>query len=264
MTLKLTEIHIYPVKSLSGISLPVSHAGMRGLTHDRRFLLVDDDGQFMTQRIFPFMATFLTNLSDNGFMVSRNGESIYIPFDLSPAGKLTIGIWDDRLNALLAPPIFSEWFSTHLGHSCQLVFMDETVKRPVAEKYGINHEEVSFADAFPYLIIGEQSLFDLNGRLEIPIPMNRFRPNLVFSGGSPFVEDSFTRFSIGDAVFRAVKPCERCIVTTTDQHTGIRGKEPLATLSTYRKSNNKVMFGQNLICLKEGSIRTGDVLNLLG
>lgn len=264
MNLKLTGISIYPVKSLQGMSLSASHAGIRGLLHDRRYMLVDAGGQFMTQRQYPMMAAFETSLSDNGFRVTHHGESITIPFDNAPEGKQPVCIWDDRLNALLAPSLFSEWFSTHLGHSCKLVFMDESVKRPVPEKYRVNREEVSFADAFPYLITGELSLHDLNGRLDIPVPMNRFRPNLVFSGGAPFIEDSFTQFRIGGAVFKAVKPCARCIVTTTDQHTGSRGKEPLATLSTYRKSDNNVMFGQNLICLQEGELRIGDGLTFPG
>jgi uncharacterized protein len=264
MDLKLTEIYIYPVKSLRGISLPASNAGIRGLMHDRRFLLVDEDGVFLTQRIFPEMATFAVDLSDAGFIVSKADDQIHIPFEPPPAGEKTINIWKDHLKALLAPEYFSEWFSMHLGHSCKLVFMDDSVKRPVPEEYKVNNEEVSFADAFPYLIIGASSLDDLNGRLEAAIPMNRFRPNLVFSGGIPFIEDSFGRFGIGDAVFKAVKPCARCIVTTTDQHTGRREKEPLATLSTYRKSENKVLFGQNLLCLREGVIRTGDRLVLPG
>ncbi|MBR9997800.1 MAG: MOSC domain-containing protein [Cyclobacteriaceae bacterium] len=258
--MKLTDIIIYPVKSLRGISLTRGFAGIRGLMHDRRYLLVDDAGHFITQRKHPSMATFDVLPEENGFSVSQGGQMIHIPYEISPVGKMDIDIWDDQLTALIAPENFSEWFSDHLGYSCHLVYMNDTIKRPVAEKYRVKNANVSFADALPYLLTGESSLHDLNSRLEVPVPMNRFRPNLVFSGGEAFSEDSFIRITIGDAIFRAVKPCARCIVTTTDQQTGDRGKEPLSTLATYRKNENKVLFGQNLICLQEGNVYLGDKL----
>ena len=256
----LTGITIYPLKSMRGIALKTAEAGIRGFQHDRRFLLVDDDGRYMTQRIYPQMATFDVNLSESGFSVSRNGTSIDVPFDLLPSGSKMIDILDDRLMARLAPPYFGKWFSSQLGMDCHLVFMDASVQRAVPEKYRINNEEVSFADAFPYLIIGEMSLHALNSRLKLPLPMNRFRPNLVFSGGEPFSEDNFDHFRIGDALFKAVKPCIRCVVTTTDQLTGHREKEPLSTLATFRNIDNKILFGQNLICLQPGRVRVGDPL----
>lgn len=259
---KLTEIIIYPVKSMKGISLSSGNASIKGFQYDRQWMLVDDDGHFITQRSFPALATLEVLQDKQGWLISHNQNQIQIPFELSTTEKKEVDIWDSHLLVSLAPKHYGEWFSDHLNCPCHLVFMDEKVYRPVASKYQINNAQVSFADALPYLLIGKASLDDLNSRLTVRIPMNRFRPNLVFSGGDPFYEDTFNRVKIGEAIFKAVKPCARCIVTTTDQRSGKRGKEPLLTLSKYRKKDNKVLFGQNLVCLKEGLVRIGDELSL--
>ncbi len=259
---KLTGILIYPVKSLKGISLSFGNAGLKGFQHDRRWMLVDDAGHFITQRSFPALATLEIAEDQNGWLISHDQGQIRIPLELSTTEKKKIDIWETDLLVSLAPKFYGEWFSDHLKFSCHLVFMDEKVNRPVEARYQINHEQVSFADAFPYLLIGEASLADLNAKLTHPVTMDRFRPNLVFSGGNPFSEDTFDQIQIGEALFKAVKPCARCVVTTTDQQTGERGPEPLLTLSKYRKKDHKVLFGQNLICLKTGKVRIGDKLSL--
>lgn len=260
VTRKLTDIIIYPVKSLRGISVDSAYAGMKGLKYDRTWMLVDDAGHFITQRTLPVLATLEVRRDPEGWIIQHGQEQLKVPYSLSDARKKNVDIWEDLLEVSLAPDYYSEWFSDYLKIKCHLVHMDENVKRPVDERYMINNETVSFADAFPYLMIGESSLRDLNKRLANPVPMNRFRPNLVFSGGDPFEEDTFDRIGTGKAVFRAVKPCARCVVTTTDQESGARGSEPLLTLSKYRKKDNHVLFGQNLICLKEGEIKKGDLL----
>lgn len=262
VTRKLTDIIIYPVKSLRGISLDSAHAGMKGFEYDRRWMLVDEEGHFLTQRTLPVLATLEIKNDKEGWIIQHKQEHLKVPFDLSDVPKLNAEIWGDLLEVSLAPDYFGEWFSDHLKIKCHLVYMGENLKRMVDERYRTNKEMVSFADAFPYLLIGESSLHDLNSKLVNPVPMNRFRPNLVFSGGEPFSEDSFDRIETGEAVFRAVKPCTRCVVTTTDQLSGIRGSEPLLTLSKYRKKGNHVFFGQNLVCLKEGKVKIGDTLHL--
>src|SRR5690606_28095292 len=131
------------------------------------------------------------------------------------------------------------------------------IERPVDKKYAVNQETVSFADAMPYLIIGQRSLDDLNDKLQEPLPMNRFRPNLVFSGGEAFAEDSWERVRIGECTFKVTKPCARCVLTTVDQETGNTGKEPLKTLATYRSVDKKVLFGQNMIALTTGTVKIG-------
>lgn len=262
VTRKLTDIIIYPVKSLRGISLDAAYAETKGLQYDRTWMLVDENGHFITQRTFPVLATLEVKQDLEGWIIQHKQEKLKIPLSLSDAPRKKVDIREDHLEVSLAPGYYGEWFSDQIKTKCHLVYMDENVKRPVDERYMINKETVSFADAFPYLLIGEPSLNDLNKRLLNPVPMNRFRPNLVFSGGNPFDEDTFDRIVTGEAVFRAVKPCARCVVTTTDQGSGQRGPEPLLTLSKYRKKDNHVLFGQNLICLKEGEIKKGDLLFL--
>ena len=139
---------------------------------------------------------------------------------------------------------------------------DESFRR-VSPKYSSNNEIVSFADAYPFLIIGQQSLNDLNSRLEEKVPMNRFRPNFVFDGGEPFDEDKWKKFKIGDIIFEAVKPCSRCVTTTINQETGEMKQEPLKTLSQYRTKDNNVYFGQNLIHNKAGKVAVGDSIEIL-
>ncbi len=151
------------------------------------------------------------------------------------------------------------WFSRLLELNCRLVFMPPDVHRPVDSKYAHAQEPVSFADSYPYLLIGQESLRNLNMRLTEPVPMNRFRPNLVFSGGEAFSEDTWQKFRIGNQSFEAVKPCARCVLTTIDQQTAEKGPEPLRTLATYRLKNNKVLFGQNVLPRSDARyIQVGD------
>jgi uncharacterized protein YcbX len=159
-------------------------------------------------------------------------------------------------------PRFDEWFSTCLQRPCQLTFFPEEQPRSVSERFQINNEQVSLADGFPFLLVGEASLADLNSKLVHPVPMNRFRPNMVFSGGLPFEEDEWKEFRIGNNRFVGVKPCGRCLVTTVDQMSGEKGTEPLSTLATYRKRGGSVYFGQNLIALDHGKISEGDSITL--
>jgi uncharacterized protein YcbX len=145
----------------------------------------------------------------------------------------------------------------------RLVFMSESTARKADPRYALQGENVSFADGFPYLLISRASLEDLNQRLPLAIEMNRFRPNFVVSGAAPFEEDSWKSIQIGDLRFTAVKPCSRCILTTIDPETGEKGAEPLKTLSSYRRINNKVLFGQNLVAAQTGTLREGDKIIVL-
>jgi hypothetical protein len=183
-----------------------------------------------------------------------------IPFNPISKKSRKITIWEDQLSAPEAEDQYNTWFSDQLNLKCRLILMDGNTIRHIKNKYAVNNEYVSYADGFPYLIIGTGSLEDLNNKLETPVPMDRFRPNLVISTDVPFAEDEMNIFQIGEAVFKRVKPCSRCVITTIDQLTGERSKEPLKTLSEYRKVDKKVFFGQNLICLKEGLVKTGDIL----
>jgi uncharacterized protein YcbX len=260
MKFRLEEINIYPIKSLGKISLKESTALIRGFRFDRRMMLTDGEGQFLSQRRIPEMATFKLSLNDEGFIVQHNNENIHIPFNLKAETFRKVTVWGDQIIAPEAEKEYSRWFSDHLNQECYLVFMDDDSKRPVDHDYAVYNEQVSYADGFPYLIIGTGSLEDLNQKLEIPVPMDRFRPNIVLSTDVPFVEDDLETFQMGEAIFKRVKPCSRCMITTIDQSTGIRSKEPLKTLSAFRNEDQKVLFGQNLICLKEGLVKTKDIL----
>jgi hypothetical protein len=167
-------------------------------------------------------------------------------------------VWDDEVIVLEVSHQASEWFSKQLGFGCKLVQFPEINPRPVDERYHINHEHVSLADGYPLLIIGQNSLNDLNSRLQSPVPMNRFRPNLVFTGGKPYEEDEWRNFSVGKNKFVGVKPCSRCVLTTINQQTGEQGKEPLATLAAYHKKENKIYFGQNVLAIDYDEIQEGD------
>jgi uncharacterized protein YcbX len=184
------------------------------------------------------------------------------PLDPAPAVATTVTVWDDTCNATWLGEKASSWFSDFLDCACSLVHMDANTIRPANPALAPPESRVSFADGFPFLLISEESLADLNRRLAEPLPMNRFRPNLVVAGGEPYAEDHWTRLQIGGIELRVVKPCGRCLVTTTNQTTGERGKEPLRTLATYRKVGQDVMFGQNVVHQGPGHLRIGDTVFL--
>jgi len=261
----LSEINIYPIKSLSGISLQSSEVEDRGLKYDRRWVLVDDTNTFFTQRDFPEMALIRVVIENDGLLLKqkqKNIEPLKIPFTFDHSIKDKVVIWDDTVEGEFYDKPIDEWFSDILGIKCHLVKMPESTKRIVDETYAKN-KTVSFADAYPFMIIGQASLDDLNSRMETPLPMNRFRTNFVFTGGKPFEEDHWKKFKIGEVKFEAVKPCARCVITTTNQETAERLPEPLLTLSKFRKVENKVMFGMNLVCHSTGNIKVGQKIEVL-
>jgi uncharacterized protein YcbX len=211
------------------------------------------------------LALLKLSFTENGFNVlnTKNSSHTIIPFESDSKKNVTITIWDDVCNAVQVNQDLDNWFSNALDKKVSLVYMPDDEKR-IVEKTYINEDHiVSFADAYPFLIIGKSSLDDLNTRLVNPIPMNRFRPNLVFTGGNAYEEDNWKDFKIGNAEFKAVKPCARCVITTTDQKTAERSAEPLKTLSNYRKVNNKIMFGMNVVCNKTGVVSVNQTIELL-
>lgn len=261
--MQLQDIYIYPIKSLGGIRLETWTLEEKGFTHDRRWMLVDEKGKFMSQRSIHKMALFQVYLEENGLKVSQKNDPeqfLKIPFDSKAVEKIQVQIWEDEVVADVLEKEYNEWFSEFLEVPCRLVRMPESTQRRLKPKYAVNDESVSFADGMPYLLIGQASLDELNSRLEDPVGMERFRPNLVFSGGGPFDEDRWGSVKIGEAEFKITKPCARCVMTTVDQKTASKGKEPLKTLATYRTVNKKVMFGQNLLLLNGQKLKVGDIL----
>ncbi len=262
----LSELNIYPVKSLGGISVNEAEVTDRGLKYDRRWMIVNSDEKFLTQRTHPKMALLKTKISHNKLILSHKTEDIpplVIPINSKLSETTIVNIWDDLVTAFLVGKYTDEWLSDVLDYKCRLVFMPDDTERFVDRSYAIQNEIVSFADAYPFLIIGHRSLDDLNSRLKEELPMNRFRPNFVFSGGAPYEEDNWKKFRIGEVVFEAVKPCSRCVTTTIDQENATKNDEPLKTLSSYRTINNKVMFGMNLVHEGTGILRVGDEIEVL-
>ncbi len=266
----LSEINIYPIKSLGGIALKSSAVENRGLQYDRRRMLVDENNKFLTQREFPKMATVGVEIFKHGLSVSATNKSLEIPFEFETTETTMVKIWSSRCRAKIYEKSINDWFSDVLQTDCRLVLMPAETARKVNYFYAVHEDDaVSFADGYPILLIGEESLADLNARLETPVPMNRFRPNLVVSGADAFAEDGWQQIKIGGAIFHVVKPCARCIITTIDQTTGVKhGTEPLKTLANYRipkrSRQQKILFGQNLIAENAGEVlNVGDKIEVI-
>lgn len=263
--LKLSEINIYPIKSLGGISLQSSVVEKRGLKYDRRWMMINADGDFMTQREYPQMILLQPELNKSHVIIKNKlnpGSTVKVPYEPIHEKKIEVPIWGDRCKAFTINREIDEWFSEQLGINCQLVHMPDSTERQIDVKYAQKGEIVSFADGYPFLLIGQASLDDLNSKLPFPVNMNRFRPNLVFTGGEPFHEDQWSNFRIGNLRFKAVKPCSRCVITTIDQSSANKGEEPLKTLATYRKFGSKVLFGQNVIGYDTGTIKIDDSIEI--
>ncbi len=290
--MKLTEINIYPIKSLKGISVESATVEARGLRNDRRWMLIDSNGTFMTQREFPQMATMSVGVDDHLLYVWADGfGTLELPLSPETGDRRQLEVWGNPCEGEAYEAVINEWFSDAVGESCELVFMPDDARRDISKLFNKGDEIVSFADGCPLLAIGEASLSDLNthiltaereaGRLADyrPLPMNRFRPNIVVEGSEPFAEDRWNRIRVGDAVFRSTKPCARCAITTVDQTRGeFDGKEPLKTLASYRKAQDvipdtyeslgmtatAVLFGQNLVGESIGAtISVGDEISVI-
>ena len=265
--MQLTEINIYPIKSTRGIALRESEVLARGLPWDRRWMLVDADGNFITARQHPLLARVRTAVMRETLQVAVDDRPpLLLPLQPERGDMLQVTVWKDRCSAVPAGPEADAWFSDYLGLACRLVQMTDDLVRGVNPDYGRVGDEVSFADGFPLLMISQASLADLNARLERPVQMHRFRPNLVVDGDAPYAEDRWRRIRVGEVEFEGVKNCSRCVFTTIDPDSGRKdpGKEPLKTLSVYRRrESGGVYFGQNLIPRGRGVVRVGDEVEIL-
>jgi uncharacterized protein YcbX len=269
--MQITQLFIYPVKSLRGFAVPAAEVDALGFVGDRRFLVVDAHNQFLTQRALPQMALIETALTADALILrAPGGGSCTVPLRApTPAELVSVRVW--KSEGLLAEdcgPEVAVWLSNFLRQPCKLVRIGEKFVRPLLKPdRAVPGDVLNFADSYPFMVVSEASLADLNARLDEPLPMNRFRPSFVVNGCEAFAEDTWQRVRIGGVQFRAGGPCARCIVTTTDQLTAGRGKEPLRTLARYRRSATDptdVNFGQNLIHeTKSGTLRTGDAVELL-
>ncbi len=260
---RLESIHLYPVKSLGGYPVDECELMEKGPRGDRRYMLVDDNNQHLTQREIPTFALFKVRPDGKGFRVTFAGDSMTLSYALEAGTQLTCKVWDDNVDVIEAPKSVSDWFSQRAGQPVRLVYFPESNPRPVDQDYRVAEEQVGLADGYPVLVIGIETLSLLNSKLASPVPMNRFRPNLVFAGGGAHDEDRWKDFAIGDTLLRGVKPCARCAVPTVDQETGQMGKEPSATLASYRRFGNKILFGENTVVLQPGTIRVGETIKVI-
>lgn len=258
-------INVYPIKSAKGIALDRGVVTATGLEHDRRWLVVDDGGRFLTQREEPRLCLITPTVSATHLSIAAPGmPDLELPVGEPGGDRRRVTIWEDEVEAVMAPASVGEWLSDFLGARRHLARIPDSTVRGVDPEFGAPGDRVGFADAFPFLIVAQASLDDLNQRLVAKggraLPMNRFRPNLVIDGCAPFAEDGWDRARIGNIGFRVVKPCARCAITTTDQATGVTSREPLETLASYRRLGTKVMFGQNACHDGEGELRVGDAV----
>ncbi|WP_017292772.1 MOSC domain-containing protein [Geminocystis herdmanii] len=280
--MKISHLFIYPIKSCQGISLTKAQITVKGLKNfyqpaffDREFMLVDENGKFLTQRQYPNMATIKVEIQDKKIYLSTKNNNLK-DFELTPLEsnqEISVNIWRDTTIAIDQGDEVAKWLNQalNLEKSCRLVRQSSQYIRAINHEYSTaKNQPVSFADGFPYLLTNTASLADLNHRLKVKydddfplIKMGRFRSNIVVETSEPFIEDTWQKITINNVSFQVVKPCSRCVITTTDQYTGKldRTKEPLLTLSTFRNTPDGIMFGQNMIPDTEGIISIGDIIS---
>ncbi len=252
--IKLTQLAIYPIKSTAQISLPRAQISPFGLEMDRRWMLIDDSAQMLTQRKHARLCLVKTTILPNALRITAPGmPALSVPFHtsgtVSPA-EVQATVWDDTCNALNCGQQAADWFSEFLKIPAKLVFFPDNEIRQVDLNFASPGDTTAFSDGFPYLLIGQGSLDDLNRRLDCPISMRRFRPNLVLSTTDAWAEDHWKRIRIGNIDFSIVKPCSRCTIPSIDTQTAEKSAEPLKTLASYRMRDNKIFFGQNVIAQK--------------
>jgi len=260
----LSEIWLYPIKSASGISVSEAPVDLSGPTQDRRWMLIDDDGVFLSQRKLPRMALLRPRFQGRHLIVEAPGmTTLWVRGCAGDDDRVPARIWHDELLLPHPDPAYDTWFSRFLGQSCRLVHLPANIVRPVEPPYDASPWQVSLADAYPLLLIGQPSLDFLNSQSPTPIQIQRFRPNLVVTGAIPHEEDRWRRIRIGRVELAIVKPCARCSIPLVDPSTSERGIEPLRTLARYRRQPRKVTFGQNALVLEPGLLRAGDPVEVL-
>ena len=261
---QLSRIMVYPVKSLAGINVSAWPVTATGLQYDRKWMLIDAEGQFLSQRRLPKMALISTALTEDTLILSApNREALVLPLSVTGGESVACKVWQDDCVALSVSAEADAWLSAFLGQPCRLVYQTTEAIRSVDPKYGQATDQVAFSDGFPFLIVSENSLDALNKASGLTLTMNRFRPNLVISGCPAYDEDRWRVIRIAAIDFRLPKPCSRCSVPNVDPETALCGKEPLTTLNRTRKWQNKVYFGQNALHNQSGMLTVGDAVTVV-
>jgi uncharacterized protein YcbX len=262
---ELSDLIYFPIKSCRGHHVDETNVERMGLVGDRRMMVVTPEGGFLTQRNYPKLALVTPTVSGEKLTLSAPGIE-NLTSNIQKDGTIfPVDIWRSKgVQAVDQGELAAEWFSDWLGTSVRLVHFADGYRRRVNKKYAINADDhTGFADGYPILLASEESLADLNERMDTPVPMNRFRPNVVVRGCEPFEEDTWDRIRIGGVEMAVVKPCARCLITTIDKVTLEKSKEPLKTLASYRRQNGGVLFGQNVIPLSKGRLRVGMNVEIL-
>ncbi|MFV7234360.1 MOSC domain-containing protein [Flavobacterium sp. ZB4R12] len=257
----ISEIYIYPIKSLGGISCQSARAEEMGFENDRRWMLIDENNQFISQRKHPILSQFQPQILEDKIEITYQDKKHTFLINESINNPILVSVWDDQSEVFEVNKTTSDWFSECLGFACKLVKIIEIGDRKHKSKALNVTFNVSLADGYPYLLVGSESLDHLNEKLEEKITVARFRPNIVISSKRAHEEDHFGIIKLGDVTFKNVKPCARCIMVNNDPMKSIVLKEPLKTLSTYRKVDKNVLFGTNLVCVEKGVVNVGDVLS---
>jgi uncharacterized protein YcbX len=270
MSITLSAIYTYPVKSCGRLSHTQIELDARGPLYDRRWMIVDADGLFITARELPKMQLIQPGFRKTSLTLEApDMETLRIPLERERGPARQVEVWGDRCDAWDEGNEAAAWVSDYLGVNARLVRMAEDFRRPVDPDYAPQEAHTGFNDGFPLLILSEASVEDLNCHLvergKAQVPISRFRPNLVFRGSTAYAEDGWKTVQVGAVTLDVVKPCARCVMTTVDPATGTQPDpaEPLATLSTYRKQGSKVLFAQNAIHRTPGMLRVGDVVKTI-
>ncbi len=262
----LSSTYIHPIKSCAGLIRPYLDILPRGPAEDRRWMIVDSDRRFLSARTLPALVSIRAEPTATGLMLRAPGMApLPVSRPRSTAERMPVRVWEDEVDAACADPQADAWLSRFLARPVRLVHMDERAQRPIRHPRAAPGDEVSFADGFPLLLIGDAALDALNARLPRPVPMTRFRPNLTIADCPPHAEDRWLRLRIGRIEFVVGKPCTRCVLTTVDPDTGSFDAEgePLNTLKRYRRTDAGVTFGVNLLPRGTGRIAVGDPVTVL-
>jgi uncharacterized protein YcbX len=263
VSIAIAGLFFYPVKSCRGIAAARAEVEHRGLRHDRRWMIVDHQSKFVTQRTDPRLALVDVAIEPDVLVLSApERPALRVPRGAGEGARRRVRIWRDDVDAVDCGEPAATWTSDWLGRPTSLVFLPDDVERAVNPAYAKAGSLVGFADGYPILLASVASLEDVNARLQEPVPMNRFRPNIVVAGSDAWAEDTWRRIRIGRVALHVAKPCDRCTIPTIDQRTAERGTEPLETLATFRKKDQKVLFGQNCVPEELGEIAVGDTVTI--
>ena len=261
--IEVSQLCIYPAKSMRQIDLDSSAVDRFGLHNDRRWMVVDDNGLFITQRKYARMCLINVAIVEGCLVLQAAGMPSISVSNGCHGKQLSVKVWTDQCSAYDCGDSVASWLSRFIGISSRLVYFPEDENRLLDQAYSRPEEFTAFSDGFPILLISQASLDDLNSRLEVSVPISRFRPNIVVTGTDPYAEDTWKQIRIGELILRLVKPCSRCIIPCIDIQTGESSAEPVKTLSSYRKRENKIFFGQNVIVNGTGQLQVGMAVEII-